>query len=71
MTNDARPALRRAEVLDCDEALYVCIEAQIRLDDLYTSLLDHDEPHELSFTIEEFVRDGGWAVQTQHGKEEH
>ena len=69
MSIGARPGLRRPEVLDYDEALFVCMQTQIVLDDAYLALLRHDEPEGLSIVIEELVRDGALTERAQGVRE--
>lgn len=67
----ARPDLRRAEVLAFDEALYVCIDVHLHLDDLYTDLLRRIEPAAMTSALEALVLDGAVPAGTSDVKEEN
>ena len=58
----ARPDLRRADVLAFDEALYVCIDVHLHLDDLYSDLLRRIGPTVLTNALENIVLDGALSA---------
>ena len=66
----ARPDLRRAEVLAFDEALYVCIDVHIYLDDLFIDLLRRIEPTAMTSAFEALVFGGAVRAGTSDVKEE-
>jgi len=66
----ARPDLRRAEVLAFDEALYVCIDVHLHLDDLYGDLLQRIGPTALTSALENLVLDGALPAGRNDVKEE-
>jgi hypothetical protein len=66
----ARPDLSRADVLAFDEALYVCIDVHLHLDDLYGDLLHRIGPTVLTSVLENLVLDGALAAGINDVKEE-
>lgn len=66
----ARPDLRRTDVLAFDEALYVCIDVHLHLDDLYGDLLHRVGPTVLTSALENLVLDGAVPAGTNGVKEE-
>ena len=65
-----RPDLRRAEVLAFDEALYVCIDVHLHLDDLYGDLLERIGPTVLTSALDSLVHDGAVSAGADDVKEE-
>lgn len=66
----ARPDLRRAEVLAFDEALYVCIDVHLHLDDLYGHLLQRIGPTGLTSALDGLVLDDTVPAGRIDAKEE-
>ena len=66
----ARPDLRRAEALAFDEALCVCIDVHLHLDDLYGDLLERIGPTVLTSALEALVFDRAVRAGTSDVKEE-
>ena len=66
----ARPDLRRAEVLALDEALYVCIDVHLHLDDLYGALLQRIGPTVLTNALDSLVLDGALPAGKNDVREE-
>lgn len=66
----ARPDLRRAEVLAFDEALYICIDVHLYLDDLYSELLRRSEPTAMTSALDNLVDDGAVPTGISAVKEE-
>ena len=66
----ARPDLSRVDVLAFDEALYVCIDVHLHLDDLYGDLLQRIGPTALTSALENLVLDGTLPAGCNDVKEE-
>lgn len=66
----ARPDLRKAEVLAFDEALYVCIDVHLYLDDLYSELLRRIESSAMTNALDRLVDYGAVPTGTSAVKEE-
>lgn len=66
----ARPDLNRTDVLAFDEALYVCIDVHLHMDDLYADLLHRIEPTVPTIALENLVRDGASSAETNNVREE-
>lgn len=66
----ARPDLLRAEVLAFDEALYVCIDVHLHLDDLYGDLLQRIGPTGLTSVLDRLVLDDTVPAGRNDVKEE-
>lgn len=66
----ARPDLSRTDVLTFDEALYVCIDVHLHMDDLCADLLHRIESTALTNALENLVRDGVLRAEMNDVREE-